>query len=209
MENQFYNRYKATSAATQKRKSGKICLIVGILMVIGALLLLPYHAKNVNAICGDELKVRDAYYIEDLQILDAQIKEDGKTVYCLARFTDKNQNDWFISFQPRNNEHLVNQINLAKRLGTKPDLTTSGYVYVDDIPSAASAFYAVRCKSLSDQGEENILELHADYLCSASGNFILEALLRPSLIKQAFVWGVIGILFSILILFKYRKSKFQ
>lgn len=208
-----YESYKRRSAYVQKRKDdlfkGKASILVGIGLLLYVLFTLPFHADNPSAMRGDELEAGEAYYIENLQLLDARVEEADEPIYCVAKLLDRDQNEWIISFNPRTDEHLVERIKLSMRLGKELDLVTSGYIYLDEIPEKARIYYSSHSDQYADLDGGNVLKLHADYLCGASGNYTLQALLRPGYTRAAFVAGVVGVIFGGVLLFKNRTRRLK
>lgn len=211
MNENNYEEYKQNLYRRQKRldglRTGRVSILIGIGLILWSVCSLPFHADNASDIRGDELKAGNAYYMEDLQLLHAKVDDTNDKIYCIAKFTDENQKDWILSVNPGNDEHLVKRINLSKSLGKELDIETSGYFYLDDISGNAKIYYSGRSDEYADSDGENVLKLNADYLCGASGNYTLQALLNSSKIKRTLVWGVIGVIFGIGMLFKNRIRK--
>ena len=207
----FYEGYKRRLVAEEKRKDellkGKIALLIGSVLLVLALILVPYHAHISSDISGDELQAGDACYIENLQILDARIDDDGEDIYCVACFLDKNQKEWIISFHPKSDEHLVKRITLAKSLGAELDIVTSGYVYLYELSGTAEIYYSSHSKNYGTPNGENIIKLDADYLCDINENYTLAVLFRPGLIRASFVGGIFGIIYGIVLLLRNRARR--
>lgn len=218
MNEHSYEEYKKNFSRDQKKKesikNGKSMVVGMIILSLLCLYLLPFHADNVREIRGDELKNRKAYYIENLQILHTQI-DDSDSIYCVAKFYDADQNAWLISFTPDYDEQLVKQIKLAQTyekqlsgsFNSELDLETSGYFYMEKIPSGASSYYSVYGRKYIDSESANMLELNADYLCKEGENYTLKALLRPGYALASFVAVLIGMIRGIILLIKYRPRK--
>lgn len=211
MKETDYQKYKIEQAREQKRKKylfrGKGSLLAGAFLLLLTLYTIPFHAVNVSEICGEELRERKAYYIEDLQILQAKVDDTEDQVYCVAKFFDRDQKAWILSFDPGTNEHLAEQIRLAQVLGKELDATTSGYVYVENIPDEARVFYSSHSEEYAEADGGNVLKLNAYYLCGASGNYTLQTLMRPGEIKAGFVVGVVGIIFGGVLVITNRPRK--
>lgn len=211
MGDMFYNSYKRRFIAADKKRTrlfaGKLYVVIGILLLVWALISIPYHAEFVSEVSGDAMQDGKVYYMESLQILDAKVDDDDQAIYCVGKFQDKNEKEWIISFNPGNDELVEKQILLATSLGTKIDVKTSGYVYVDDNLGDAGTFYSIYSKNYADADEGNILKLQADYLCDISGNFTVATILYPGYIRGAFFIGIAGLLYGGFLLLKYRTPK--
>jgi len=211
MKETNYPKYKKEQAREQKRQKnllrGKGSLLAGVALLLLTLYTLPFRAVNVSDICGDEFKERKAYYIEDLQILHAKTDDTQDQVYCVAKFLDRNQNAWILSFELGTNEYLAEQIRLAQTLGKELDATASGYVYVENIPEEARIYYSSHSEKYVEADDENVLNLNAYYLCGASGNYTLQALLRSGETKAGFVVGVVGVIFGGIMVMMNRACK--
>ncbi len=217
MKDNSYEEYKKEFSRTQRKRDkffeGKVCLAVGVFLLLLSLYFLPFRAYNAGELRGDELKTGKVYYIENLQILHAKIEEDS--ICCMAKFQDKDQKEWLISFTPDGDEQLVNRIQTVKKVEQlfKPgdyhelDMETSGYFYVEDVPSEASSYYAVYSGNYTETGDVTKLKLNADYLCRWDGNYTLEVLSRPGYILCGFVFGIIGIIWGGFLILKNRTGK--
>ncbi len=205
----FYEGYKRRLVSAENQRSalgkGKISIIVGGLLVIVALFLLPYHAENVSEISGAELQKGNVYYIHDLQILDVKVEEDD--IYCVAGFRDKDDKEWIISFHPRSDEHLVKRMELAASLGADSDITTGGYVYLYELAGNPKIFYSSHSKNYGAPDGENIIKLDGDYLCDINGNYTMEVLFHPGMIRASFVVGVVGVIYGMFLLLKNRQRR--
>lgn len=211
MKETNYHKYKIEQACEQRRQKnllrGKGSLLAGAALLLLTLYTIPFRAVNVSDICGDELKERKAYYIEELQILHAKVDENEDQVYCVAKFLDRDQNAWILSFDPGTNEHLAEQIRLAQTLGKELDATASGYVYVEDIPEEVRIYYSSHSENYVETDGGNLLRLNAYYLCGASGNYTLQAILRSGETKAGFVVGVVGVIFGGIMVMMNRSRK--
>lgn len=201
----------------QKKHDGlggkKFQLVAGICLLLYTLFILPFHADNVSEISGDEVKAgnqygrQQVYYIENLRLLRAETDDDQ--IYCIARFLDRDQNDWIILFTPGKNKQLTekirssidfdNKLNLTTSVvfGNILNLTTSGYFQLEDldyISTAADAFYRVYGRTYADAKAQNILSMYAEYLCEKNDNYTLQALLRPGIPLASLVFGLYGII---------------
>lgn len=204
----FYEGYKRRMAAAEKRKEelrkGKVALVIGGVLLAVSLFMIPYHADNVGELSGAQLQEGDAYYIENLQILDVKVDDDDGDIYCVAGFRDKDEKEWIISFHPGSDENLVRRMELAASLGVDPNIITSGYVYLYELSGNPKIYYSSHSKNYAEPDEGNIIRLDADYLCDINGNYTLAVLFRPGQIRAAFVVGVIGIIYGIVLLLRNR-----
>ena len=204
----FYEGYKRRQAAVEKRKGellkGKVALIIGSVLVAVSLFMIPYHADNASQLSGEELQKGDAYYIDNLQILDVKVDDDDGDIYCVAGFRDKDEKEWIISFHPAGDEHLVRRMELAASLGGDSDIITSGYVYLYELSGNPKIYYSSHSKNYAEPDGGNIIRLDADYLCDINGNYTLAVLFRPGQIRASFVMGAIGIIYGIILLLRNR-----
>ncbi len=220
MNESSYEEYKRNLFRSQKKRdsfrSGKVQLIVGACLFLYALFILPFHAYNVGEIRGNEMTAgkefypEKVYYIEDLQILRAKTDTDDGKVYCIARFYDREQNDWIISFTPGRNKQLAEHIRLSASFESELSLTTSGYFRIEcleDIPFEADSFYTVYGSKYADAEGHNMLSLHAEYLCNSSDNYTLQALLRPGIPLASFAAGILGVISGGVALIRNRPRK--
>lgn len=217
MKDNSYEEYKKEFSRTQHKKDkffeGKVCLAAGIFLLLLSLFFLPFRAYYASELQGDELETGKVYYIENLQILHAKI--EGDSICCMAKFQDKDQKEWLISFIPDGDEQLVNRIQTVKKVEQmfhpgdcfELDMETRGYFYVEDIPSEASSYYAVYSGNYTETGDVTKLKLNVDYLCPLGGNYTLEVLQRPGYILCGFVFGIIGIIWGGFLVVKNRAGK--
>lgn len=219
MNESSYEEYKKNLFHDQKKRDGlrggKVRLAVGICLLLYTLFILPFHADNVGAIPGDEMTAgktyypEKVYYIENLQLLYAKTGDDDQ-IYCIAKFTDCNQNDWIISFTPGRNKQLAEQIRLSGSFENELNLTTGGYFlleYPEDLPFGADSFYTVYGSKYADAEGQNMLNLNAEYLCERYGNYTLQALLRPGIPLVSFVCGMTGVISGGISLIRNRSRK--
>lgn len=227
MNESNYEENPKNSDHGQKKHDGlsgkKLQLVFGLCLLLYTLFILPFHADNVSEICGDEVKAgnqygrQQVYYIENLQLLRAETDDDK--VYCIARFLDRDQNDWIILFTPGKNKQLTEKIRSSIDFDNKLNLTTSavfsnilnlttsGYFQLEDldyISTAADAFYRVYGRTYADAKGQNMLSMYAEYLCEKNDNFTLQALLRPGIPLASLVFGLYGVIFGGLPLIRNR-----
>lgn len=224
MEENSYEEYKKNLYRSQKRReglhSGKISTVAGVCLLLYAFFILPFHADNVHEIRGDEIEAgkkyspEKVYYIEELQILETNVdalrilKADADTdddeIYCIAKFSDCNKNDWIISFTPGRDERLMQEL----RYGLKP--TVSGYFlleYLEELPSGADVFFTIRGRRHADAEGINMVNLNAEYLCAGYDNYTLQALICPGIPLASFVWGLVGVIGGVISLIRNRPRK--
>ena len=206
----FYEGYKRRLAATEKRKEelrgGKIGLLGGSALVVAALFMIPYHAVKSSEISGRELQAGDACYMEQLEIRDVRVDDDGD-IYCVAAFRDMNEKEWIISFHPGDDDHLIRRMEIGASLGTFSDIKIDGYVYLYQLTGNSETYYSLRSKKYAESDGSNIIRLDADYLCDIYGNYTLEVLLRPSEAKRAFFVGGFGMIHGIFLLLRNLKKR--
>lgn len=220
MNESSYEEYKKNLFHDQKKRdglrSGKVQLVVGICLLLYTLFILPFHADNVCAIRGDEMTAgknyypEKVYYIENLQLLCAKTGADEDPIYCIAKFLDCDQNDWFISFTPGRNKQLAEQIRLSGSFENELNLTISGYFlleYLEDLPFEADSFYTVYGSKYADVEGQNMLCLNAEYLCKRDDNYTLQALLRPGIPLISFLCGMTGVISGGILLIRNRSHK--
>lgn len=220
MNESNYEEYKKNLSKDRKKRNGlhngKIQLVVGICMLLYTLYILPFHAGDVREIRGDEVKAgknyypEKVYYIENLQLLRAKTDTDDDKVYCIAKFADRDQNDWIILFTPGKNKQLEERIRLSSSFEVELNISTSGYFqlqYLEDLPFGADSFYSVYSGKYADAEGQNMLSLNAEYLCSKYDNYTLQALLRPGIPLVGFVAGMLGTIFGGLSLIRNRSRK--
>lgn len=220
MNDSSYEEYKRNLSRSQKKhdgfRNGIVQAIVGICLLLYTLFILPFHAGNVCEIRGDEMTAGKAfypekvYYIENLQLLRVKTDTDDGQIYCIAKFFDRDQNDWIISFTPGRNEQLAEQIKLSGSFGNELDLTTGGYFlieYLEDLPFEADSFYTVYGEKYADAEGQNMLGLNAEYLCTGDDNYTLQALLRPGIPLASLAVGIFGVIFGGISLIRNRPRR--
>lgn len=220
MNESSYEEYKKNLHRDQKKRAdlhdGKVQLVVGIFMLLYTLFILPFHADNIHEIRGDEMTAgkkynpEKVYYIENLELLCAKTDADNDQIYCIAKFSDRDQNDWIISFTPGRDKKLAEQIRISASFGKELNITASGYFlleYLEDLPFQADSFYTVFGKKYADAEGQNMLGLNAEYLCYKYDNYTLQALLRPGIPLVGFVAGIIGVTIGGYLLIKNRSRK--
>lgn len=218
--NESYEEYKKNFSHDQKKRNdlhrGKWLLLLGSAFLVYTLFILPFHADNVRDLRGDEVKAgkpyypEKVYYIEDLQILRAKTDADDDEIYCIAKFLDRDQSEWIISFSPGKNERLAEQIRLSSYFENELSLTTSGYFhlkYLEDLPSRADSFYSVYGSKYADAEGSNMLSVNAEYLCDRHDNYTLKLLLQPGTPLGSLVVGLTGVIFGGFLLIKNRSHK--
>ncbi len=220
MNESNYEEYKKNLSRDQTKhnalRNGKVQLIVGICLLLYTLFILPLHADNVYEIKGSEMKAGKAYYpqkvyyIENLQLLRAKTDADDDQLYCIAKFSDRDQNEWIFSFSPGRNKQLAEQIRLSASSENELHLTTGGYFqlqYLEDLPFEADSFYSVYGSDYAEAEGQNMLSMNAQYLCKASGNYTLQALLRPGIPLVSLICGMIGVISGGISLIRNRSRK--
>ncbi len=220
MNESSYEEYKKNLHRDQKKRAGlhdgKVQLAVGIFMLLYTLIILPFHADNVQEIRGDEMTAgkkynpERVYYIENLELLCAKTDADDGQVYCIARFLDRDQNDWIISFTPGRDKQLAEQIRVSASFGKELNVTASGYFlleYLEELPFQADSFYTIYGQKYADAAGQNMLGLNAEYLCYKYNNYTLKALLRPGIPLVGFVAGTTGVIAGGYLLIKNRSRK--
>ena len=179
------------------------------------MIILPFNAGNVSEIRGDEVKAGkdyyriQVYYIENLQVLRARSDTDG-SLYCIAKFLDRDGEEWILCFTPGNDEKLAEPIQLMSSIEKEFDLTISGYFqlgYLEDLPSGADSFYSAYAGKYANEEASNILNLNADYLCAGYESYTMAVLSRPGMPLWSLVSGLIGVLFGSFLLIRNQKDK--
>ena len=219
MSDNSYEEYKRELSRNLKSKennhSGKILLIVGTCFLVYLLVILPFRAGNVSEIRGDEVKAGreyypiHVYYIENLQILRTKTDTDG-SLYCIAKFSDRDGKEWILCFTPGNDKKLTEHIQLTSSFGKEADLTIKGYFqfrYLEDLPYGADSFYSVYADQYADAEASNLLNLNADYLCERNENYTLAVLCRPGIPLASLVVGLFGVLYGGFLLIRNQKRK--
>lgn len=232
-----YEEYKKNLSRSQKkhddRHRGKGLLACGIFFLLYLLYVLPFRAGNVSEIRGDEIKggntysPRKVYYIDNLHILRAKTDADDGSVYCIAKFSDYEQKEWIISFTPGGDKQLTdwmrsfasyqsrNALSPSVPSGretseNEPNPTISGYFllgYLEDLPSAADAFYTVYGRSHAEAEGLTMINLNAEYLCAGYDNYTLRTLFRRGVPLLSFVVCLIGFIYGGILLIKTRPRK--
>ncbi|MBD5533158.1 MAG: hypothetical protein HDQ98_13355 [Lachnospiraceae bacterium] len=218
--NENYEDYKKNLSRDQKKHNdlldGKILLVAGICLLLYLAYILPFHADNAGEICGNEMKSGSTYdhvqvyYIEHLQLLRAKTGADDDEIYCIAKFLDRDQNEWIISFTPGENERIVQDIKLADQFNKELSSTVSGYFQLkplEDLPYAADSFFTVYGSKYADAEGSNMLSMNAEYLCEKNDNYTLKVLLRPGTPLITLVVGLFGTIAGPILLFKNRNRK--
>lgn len=217
MSDNGYEEYKKNLSRSLKSKGnirkGKILLIDGACFLVYLLVILPFHAGNVSGIRGDEVEAggeyhrRHVYYIENLQILHAKTDTDG-SLYCIAKFLDRDGKEWILCFTPGNDKELADHIQLMGSFEEELDLTIEGYFqlrYLEDLPFGANSFFSVYAGKYADAEASNLLSLNADYLCKKTGNYTLAVLCRPGIPLGSLVAGLSAVLFGGFLLIQDQK----
>lgn len=220
MNESSYEQYKESQSREQKKRNGfrngKIQLIFGVCMLAYVLWVLPFQAGNAFRLRGNELTggknyyPEKVYYIEDLQLLRVKTDAENGKIYAIAQFTDREQTAWIISFSPGRNSEMTEKIQLSASLGSPSD-PISGYFLLkplEELPAEADSFYTVYSQEYADG--QNVLNLHAEYLCPGSDSYTLRALLRPGIPLISFLAGLFGVLsggVSLIRNWPRRKSK--
>lgn len=218
--NESYEENKKNFSRDRKKHmdlhDGKILLVVGICFLLFTLFILPLNADNAEEICGDEMKAGgtynhvQVYYIENLQLLCAKTDADDDQIYCIAKFLDRDQNEWIISFTPGENEQVIQSIRLSDRFDKELDLKVSGYFQLkplEDFPFEADSFFTVYGRKYADAEGSNMLNMNAEYLCEKDGNYTLKVLLRPGIPLCSLAAGLLGTIAGHILLFKNQNRK--
>ncbi len=216
-----YEEYKKNLSRSrtwsEKIYSGKVCLISGTCLLLLFLYILPFHAGNAHEIQGDQIEFgglhdsQKVYYFEKLEILDAKTGTDDDSIYCIARFADCNQKEWIILLTPGRNESLAEQIRLFDSLlKVEYNLPVSGYFVMRDLsylPSGAASYLSIRGQSFAVNDGSNIINVNAEYLCSRTDNYTLQAIKRPGVLLETLVVGLSGVIIGVILLIRYRRRK--
>ncbi len=219
--NENYDEYKKNLSRDQKRHSdlfdGKVLLVVGICFLLYLAYILPFDADNAEEIRGNELKAGSTYdhvqvyYFENLNLLCAKMNaDDDDEIYCIAKFLDRDQNEWIISFTPGENERLIQSIRLSDQFNKDLDLTVRGYFQLkplEDYPYAADSFFTVYGSKYADAEGSNMLSMNAEYLCEKNDNYVLKVLLRPGTPLISLVVGLFSTITGQILLFRNQKKK--
>ncbi len=220
MNESSYEEYKKNLFRTQKKRDGfrggKIRLAAGTCLLLYTLFILPFHADNLCEIRGDEMTAGKAfypekvYYIENLQLLRGKADADDGQIFCIAKFFDRDQNDWIISFTPGRNRQLAEQIRGSASFERELDLTAGGYFLIEsleDLPFQADSLYTVYGRKYADAEGQNMLDLNAEYMCKKGDNYTLRALLRPGIPLASFGAGMFGVISGGISLIRNRPRK--
>lgn len=221
MEDANYEEYKKNLSRDKKQckkiHDGKVGIIAGAFLLLFVFFILPYHADNAHDIQGDKIESGGFYgpqkvcYFEDLKILHANTNTDDGSIYCIAQFTDCDQNDWIISFTPGRHELLASQIRLfASSQKGDQDLTISGYFLIgnlEDLPFEADSYFSVYGLSYADDDASNMININAEYLCNKYDNYTLQTILRPGVPLCGIVAGLLSVITGIISLIRYRSRK--
>lgn len=221
MEDTDYEEYKKNLSRDRKKRKkihdGKAGILAGTFLLLFVFFILPYHADNAHDVQGDKIESggfygpKKVYYFEDLKILHAKTNTDDGSIYCIAKFTDCNQDDWIISFTPGRDERLAEQIRLfASFQKEEQDLTVSGYFLVgnlEDLPFEADSYFSVYGLSYADDDASNMINKNAEYLCDKYDNYTLRTILRPGVPLCGIAAGLLGVITGIISLIRYRSRK--
>lgn len=207
-----YEEYKKNLSRSQKRyeglHSGKVLTVVGICFLLYTFYILPFHAGKVSELRGDEVEGGTrydpvkVYYIEDLQILKTKVDDDDES-YCIAKFSDCDQNEWIISFMPGSDKQLEQHL----RRGLTP--TVSGYFQLqelDYLPFGVDSFLSVYGGSQAEAEGIEMIKLNAEYLCTGYENYTLKTLCRPGIPLGSFVCGLFGSIQGPILLLRNRSK---
>lgn len=221
IEGNSYEEYKKNLSRSRTRRGkihdGKGSLISGTLLLLFCLYLLPFHAGNAHEIQGDQIEFggrydpQKVYYFEKLEILDAKTDTDDDSIYCIARFSDCNQQEWIILLTPGRNEPLAEQIRLFDSLlKVEYNLPVHGYFVMRDLrylPFGTDAYLSIRGQSFAVNGSSNIISVNAEYLCDKTDNYTLQALKRPGGPLVCLVVGLSGVIYGAILLIRCRRRK--
>lgn len=219
MKEPSYEEYKRNRSRDQKKRAGfrngKIQLIVGACLLVYALWILPFHAGKAGEMRGDELTAgknyypEKVYYIEDLQLLQVKTDAGNGQIYGIAKFQDRDQSQWIISFSPGRDSTMADRILLSNSYGS-PSSPICGYFLLkplDELPAEADSFYTVYSRDYAEG--QNVLNLHAEYLCPGGDSYTLWALLRPGIPLISVVAGLFGVLSGGISLIRNRSRKIE
>ncbi len=221
IEGNSYEEYKKNLSRSRTWReniyNGKAMLLCGTILLLFCLYLLPFHAGNAHEIQGDQIDFggrfdpQKVYYFEKLEILDAKTDTDDDSIYCIARFADCNQKEWIILLTPGRNEPLAEQIRLFDSLlKVEYNLPVHGYFLVKDLsylPYGTGAYLGIRGQSFAVNDGSNIINMRAEYLCSRTENYTLQALKRPGEPLVCFVVGLSGVIYGAILLIRNRRRK--
>lgn len=220
MSEESYEEYKKLRAKNEKRKeglhNGKICVVVGLCLLLYSLYMLPHRADSVHQMRGSEIKAAKEYYpekaytIETLEILEAKTETDGR-IYAIARFLDGEQKDWIVLLTPGRDERLAENLSLLERSQKNGsggnELTVRGCFLMrmmEDLPFSADSYYTVYGEKYANENKSNMPAWNAEYLCVIDDNYTLRALCRPGIPLCGFAAGLGGILYGAVSLIRSR-----
>lgn len=234
IEGNSYEEYKKNLSRSRTWReniyNGKGMLIAGTYLLLFFLYLLPFHAGNAHEIQGDQIEFggrydpRKVYYFEKLEILHTETDTDDDSIYCIARFSDRDQQEWIILLTPGRNENLAENIRLLNSLqkGTEQirlfdspqkegyNFTVSGYFLMRDLkelPSKAGSYLRNHGQLYAVNDGSNIISVNAEYLCSRTDNYTLQTFNHPSEPLGCLVVGLSGVIYGIILLIRYRRRK--
>lgn len=220
MSDNGYEEYKKDLSRSRKKEKacyhGKSMLIGGTILLIYFLGIFPYKAGNVGEIRGDEVKGGGeydrvhVYYIDKLQILYVRTDTDSDQIYCIAKFSDRDQKEWITCFSPGKDKKLAERIRLARSYDRVSDLTISGYFRMqslEGLPDGADSFYSVFADNYADAEASNLLNLNAEYLCDKTENYMLAVVCRPGIPLGSLVIGLFSVLWGGTLLGRNQKRK--
>lgn len=219
MSENNYEDYKKNLSRSSKQRSslhrGKVLLAVGICFLLYLLLILPFRPGNVSEIAGNTIKssnpygILRVYYIDDLRILRAKTDTDSGQIYCIAAFTDCDQNEWVLSFSPGRNADLAKRIRLSNSFADELTITVSGYFKIEaleDLPFEADSFFSVYGSGCANADGSNMLNLNADYLCAKNESPVLTELSHPGIPFGSMIAGLVGVLYGSFLLIRNRET---
>lgn len=202
-EESSYREYRKNLIESEKRKDyfneGKWAMAAGIVLLLCGLYLLPLRAEQAGELCGNELKNRSVCYIDKLEILHTKTDEKSDGIYGVAKFYDKEQNGWIVSFTPGKGEVLKKRI--------QPELEISGYFYMEKISGKEVSFYSVFGKKYADAEGLNMLELNAEYLCGEHENYMPRLFMRPGYLLSGFLFGIIGLTKGAILMIRNKEKR--
>ena len=221
MSDNSYEEYKRDLARSEKKKQdnydGKKLLILSAFFLAYLLFILPFHAGDVSEIRGDEIEAGrkynpiHVYYIEDLHILRVKTDDDG-SLYCVAKFFDRDGKEWLLCFTPGKDEELADHIRISSSFEEEMDITVNGYFqleYLDELPFAADSFFSVYGRQYADEEQSNMLSLNADYLCKSYENYMLALITRPGIPLGSLVAGLLSLIIGSVLLIRNWKRKIE
>lgn len=234
IEGNSYEEYKKNLSRSRTWREniydGKGMLIAGTFMLLFFLYIFPFHAGNAHEIQGDQIEFggrydpQKVYYFDKLEILETKTDTDDDSIYCIARFSDCDQQEWIILLTPGRNEPLAENIRLFGSLqkGTEQirlfdspqkegsTLPVSGYFLMRDLkelPSEAGSYLRSYGKNYAVNDGSNIISVNAEYLCSRRDNYTLQTLKRPGTPLGSLVVALSGIIYGAILLIRCRRRK--